>query len=669
MTLLGVALRWAHLSAALLLVGTAAFLILAGRPDKPTARRWAEASVRHIRWLVLAALVSGIGVLSWQAGHMAGRPSAALEPASLRTVLLETRFGTVWLVRHALLFLLAAVVFFREREDSTVDWATFRAEACTLASGVAAAMAWAGHAGASESASVGPVLADAAHVVAGGLWLGALLPLAALLRAASTEAGADTRPYAVLAVRGFSRTAVGVMTLVVATGLVQTWTQVGDVPGLVGTRYGWVLALKVLLLIGVVAIAARSRRIWVPALSGPGAAVGRPAMTRLGRLVIIELALGLGILLAVAVLAATPPARHEVPWWPLSWRLDWSGMIAEPGVKPRLLVGGQLAILGALVALVGLVAGRRRLPLLGGGVAALATGLAVALPPLSVDAYPTTYRRPAVAYTAASIASGQQLYETHCVSCHGHRGKGDGPEAARLARPPADLTAAHTSQHTAGDLYWWLGAGIPRAGMPGFGDRLSQEERWDLVNLVRALSSGEAASRLGPRIEPGRPRLVAPDFTYRVGPGPARTLRDFRGQRAVLLVLFSLPASHPRLSVLANAYDTLRGLGAEILAVPADGEGRVIARLGGEPPMLFPVATDDASDIVKAWMLLAGAAPGPGASSPPHVEFLVDRQGYVRARWAPGMPGAGWTDPSALSAELQALAREAPAPPADEHVH
>ena len=54
---------------------------------------------------------------------------------------------------------------------------------------------------------------------------------------------------------------------------------------------------------------------------------------------------------------------------------------------------------------------------------------------------------------------------------------------------------------------------------------------------------------------------------------------------------------------------------------------------------------------------------------PPHMELLIDRSGYLRARWLPGVGGTGWANPTMVAAELQQLAREAPAPPPSEHVH
>jgi mono/diheme cytochrome c family protein len=40
-----------------------------------------------------------------------------------------------------------------------------------------------------------------------------------------------------------------------------------------------------------------------------------------------------------------------------------------------------------------------------------------------------------------SAASGKQMFQAYCASCHGASGKGDGPAAAALKSSPADLTA------------------------------------------------------------------------------------------------------------------------------------------------------------------------------------------------------------------------------------
>jgi putative copper resistance protein D len=673
MSVLGFAARWLHLASCLFLAGGFLMLLLAGRSDRPSARSWAAGVLRWCRALAGLVLASGIAVLACQAAQATGRPEAALDPGAWVDVLARTRFGTVWVVRHGLLLLLAALVLLQQRERSTADWAAFRVEGALLGGAAAAALAWAGHAAAVESWGGGAVLLAAVHLLAAATWLGALPWLVALLRTGSHEAFADARPYAVLAVRRFSALALPAMLVLVATGLGNTWAQVEDVASLVGTRYGALVMAKSLLVAAIIAIAAWNRRRLMPGLAGDGATVGRPAMARLARAVRVELVLGLLVLGIVSALAATPPGRHEAPWWPLSFRLDYEATIALAGVRTRLLIGSQIATVGILAVTIGALVRRRRLLLVGAGLGALAAGLWVALPPLAVDAYPTTYVRTPVPYTALSIARGLELYRQHCALCHGVAGTGDGPGGAGLPRRPADLTAAHTSEHTAGDLFWWLTHGIRRSGMPGFEDVLSTEDRWDLVNFLRALAAGDRARLLGDAIEPERPWLVAPDFAFSVGPTPARSLKELRG-RPVVLVLFTLPASRPRLERLAGAYDTLRGLGAELIAVPVADVVGIIGRLGAAPPILFPVATEGAADIVQAYGLFRRAPTPDGLHAeppmPPHMEFLIDRQGYVRARFIARGPDALERDTAALAREIQRLNQEKPtALPADEHVH
>jgi mono/diheme cytochrome c family protein len=50
----------------------------------------------------------------------------------------------------------------------------------------------------------------------------------------------------------------------------------------------------------------------------------------------------------------------------------------------------------------------------------------------------TTVKREAAPTT--SPASGKEMFDSYCASCHGKDGKGDGPAASALKQPPADLT-------------------------------------------------------------------------------------------------------------------------------------------------------------------------------------------------------------------------------------
>ncbi len=90
---------------------------------------------------------------------------------------------------------------------------------------------------------------------------------------------------------------------------------------------------------------------------------------------------------------------------------------------------------------------------------------------------------------AESIAIGEGLFQENCVPCHGPKGRGDGPIAPTLNPPPADYGAGHTDTHPDGDIYYWIREGVEQTAMPAFGDKLTIEETWHLVNYVRRLSA------------------------------------------------------------------------------------------------------------------------------------------------------------------------------------
>ena len=257
---------------------------------------------------------------------------------------------------------------------------------------------------------------------------------------------------------------------------------------------------------------------------------------RLARNALLEAALGLVVLLLAGMLGSTPPARHVQPEWPLAFRWDWSLMDSAPKTRAEVEWGLAWGLLGLVVIQFAFLTTMLRNWTSTIGAALLVYGAYTVFTPVTTDAYPTTYRRPAVSYHAISVANGGKLYAKHCIACHGQAGYGDGPAAASLKPPPADLTGRHANTHTAGDLFWWVGNGIRGTAMPAFAATLDEDERWDLINYVRVLSSARKARRLASLVEDDA-WLVAPDFAFGNTRGEARTLREYRGERMVLLVL------------------------------------------------------------------------------------------------------------------------------------
>src|SRR5207249_6948942 len=93
---------------------------------------------------------------------------------------------------------------------------------------------------------------------------------------------------------------------------------------------------------------------------------------------------------------------------------------------------------------------------------------------------------------AKSLALGKGLFVAGCLPCHGPAGKGDGPAAATLERNgtpvrPGNLSDPKMWQQTDGALFWKLTEG--KSPMPSWGETLSEEQRWTIINYVRTLSS------------------------------------------------------------------------------------------------------------------------------------------------------------------------------------
>ena len=84
------------------------------------------------------------------------------------------------------------------------------------------------------------------------------------------------------------------------------------------------------------------------------------------------------------------------------------------------------------------------------------------------------------------LAAAKTLYVANCVPCHGNKGKGDGPAAMALNPKPADHSSARVQSETDGSLFWKLSTG--RTPMPSYKTLLSDHQRWELVNYIRALA-------------------------------------------------------------------------------------------------------------------------------------------------------------------------------------
>lgn len=87
----------------------------------------------------------------------------------------------------------------------------------------------------------------------------------------------------------------------------------------------------------------------------------------------------------------------------------------------------------------------------------------------------------------SNLSAARQIYVDECAQCHGDRGKGDGPQARSHYPLPADLTETKLLANAPdGEIFYQITVG--RRPMPSFKRRLTEEQRWQLVLLVRSFS-------------------------------------------------------------------------------------------------------------------------------------------------------------------------------------
>lgn len=665
----GAAARALGLLATAYLIGTTGFLLRSGLPAHPGLRAWAGRCAAGLPLAALILLLSLAAALLIQAAVILGAQSVAtlFDRELLLGLIAETHFGRIWLLRMllgiALLVLLGAAMLIPRAMLAR----PLLALTGLLSAVIASAAALTGHASGSERAAV-LVPLHMVHILALGLWLGALPAWISLLRVTQQEPVEAVQHYAANAMRRFSRLALLCMACIVGVGYVLAEASIDNQGDLLGTRYGLLLTIKVVLLAVVLLFANLVRSRFLPIL----ALTPQPAdRADAARHVMAELLFGVTILVLGAWLAQTTPALHDQPQWWLPFRISLEATWPQWPSVPLVLAGGLLMTAGALSLRVLRMPGARIAAALGLAIA----GLGMIAWGLSVPAFPDTYRRSQVAYQTESIEHGKSLFQTHCVSCHGTGGLGDGPLAGKLPVPPANLSQPHTALHTAGDMYWWVSHGIPKSLMPGFASLLSEEERWDLVNFLRAFSQGFEARTLKPEILPMHPWLGAPVFYFDDTSGNRADLKDFRGRNEVLLVFFSAAdaQSRQRLAQLSAAARRLEAAGLRVIAIATDPPGDSPNAPGSSQYPELHGAT--AQHVWGAYQLLSRTLGDRGdtdriAMHWHHAEFLIDRFGYVRARWIPAERLKGWDDLGALLQEVAQLRREPEIrPPPDLHIH
>jgi putative copper resistance protein D len=313
--------RAIHFASTVSVAGVVFFLAFVGEPAFRAADKGARTPtlvrslLARVEWISLAiVLISGAVWLVLQAQQMSGRPLAAVfSEGVVWTLLSDTVFGSVALVRFALIVLMAlALCRFGFAESTKLHWG--QAATIALAAALVGTLALAGHAGAGSGIEGNIHLsADILHLVAASAWVGALVPLAVLLGAARRNEDHASLPVAREATLRFSALGIASVGTLLATGIVNSWVLAGSVPALIGTGYGRLLLVKVALFLAMLSIAAINRlRLTPDVVQDLDVPTRLNALRKLRNNSLIEATVGAVILFVVGVLGTLEPGLNEL---------------------------------------------------------------------------------------------------------------------------------------------------------------------------------------------------------------------------------------------------------------------------------------------------------------------------------------------------------------------
>lgn len=128
-----------------------------------------------------------------------------------------------------------------------------------------------------------------------------------------------------------------------------------------------------------------------------------------------------------------------------------------------------------------------------GGVVVVCYALAFTVAPnIPTPAVPFTARfmQNPVPDDAAAVDAGRATFQANCAICHGARALGDGPQAFVLNPRPVNLQV-HVPQHAPGEVFYWISEGVAGTQMPSWKDKLTEEQRWQVIRFLEALASGK----------------------------------------------------------------------------------------------------------------------------------------------------------------------------------
>lgn len=301
--------RAIHIGASILLAGIFSFdLVMLGPARRPGSDDLYEIERRLFRlavWSLVAALFSALLWFYLEVASMSGLPlKNALSATAWPTILFETQFGRVWQLRLGLiaaLFVLVATGLGKMKARRSLTPVL-----CVLSVVLLGSLAWISHAAAASVHPLG-LLGDMLHLCAAGGWIGGLVPLTVFL--VHVRAPFSLGETVARVVYRFSTLSLCCVSVLVVSGISNSWLLVGSIYVLFTAPYGRLLLFKLTVFAILIGFGVRNRfLVRTKLLKAPAEP---DLLPQLHRNVLCEVCLGVAVVAIVACLGVTPPARHS----------------------------------------------------------------------------------------------------------------------------------------------------------------------------------------------------------------------------------------------------------------------------------------------------------------------------------------------------------------------
>lgn len=296
-------LRFLHYAALLGLFGCTAFRCIGLR-----GLEWLpqERGIAALIAAAIAAPVLSLVLMLVSIAAMMGLPVTALDWPMTQAMIQGTDIGRAFLVRIVLLMVAVFALLARPSSKAALP------VAAAAFGGALITLGWSGHAAATEGAiGLFHRVNNGVHLLAAGLWLGAIGWFLHLSIIAHRQPGRVTPRDLLTATHRFAALGVGLVATVALTGLINSQLIFGleNSVDVIATSYGVLLAAKVALVGGMLAFGARNARIGRQHALGDVGEIADPAPTlaNLRRSLLGEFGLAIGVIALVAVLGMMSP--------------------------------------------------------------------------------------------------------------------------------------------------------------------------------------------------------------------------------------------------------------------------------------------------------------------------------------------------------------------------